>query len=196
MAHYLVTAKPKPDGLGNLLTNLRRNAYASMRRFGRTLTCSLQNARSRQDGLVTWEEEDYCSAPLAQERAAVLDEFFDEFDIARVQAGAGWKTIETFPRLFLNSGAGKWENSMRMRDAAKRRLLGAERTPWGWRQQGRALKQERTPCSIYATVGSIRLCPMLSANFFRRPSTPDMPGMTSLSSASSCASRCSSTPRK
>jgi len=43
---------------------------------------------------------------------------------------------------------------MRMRDAAKRRLLGAERTAWGWRQQGRSLKQERTPCSIYAeTVG-------------------------------------------
>jgi hypothetical protein len=100
MAHYLVTAKPKPDRLGNLLTNLRRNAYASMRPFGRTLTYSLQNARSRQDGLVTWEEEDYCSPPLAQERAAVLDEFFDELDIARVQEGAGWKTIETFPRLF------------------------------------------------------------------------------------------------
>jgi hypothetical protein len=32
---------------------------------------------------------------------------------------------------------------MRMRDAAKRRLLGAERTAWGWRQQGRSLKQER-----------------------------------------------------
>jgi hypothetical protein len=72
MAHYLVTAKPKPDRLGNLLTNLRRNAYASMRPFGRTLTYSLQNARSRQDGLVTWEEEDYCSPPLAQERAAVF----------------------------------------------------------------------------------------------------------------------------
>ena len=71
-----------------------------MRPFGRTLTYSLQNARSRQDGLVTWEEEDYCSPPLAQERAAVLDEFFDELDVARVQGGAGWKTIATFPRLF------------------------------------------------------------------------------------------------
>jgi hypothetical protein len=32
---------------------------------------------------------------------------------------------------------------MRMRDAAKRRLFGAERTAWGWRQQGRSLKEER-----------------------------------------------------
>lgn len=100
MAHYLVTAKAKPERLRDLLTNLRRNAYASMRPFGRTLTYSLQNARSREDGSVTWEEEDYCSPPLAQERAAVLDEFFDELDIARVQKGAGWKIIETLPRLF------------------------------------------------------------------------------------------------
>jgi hypothetical protein len=100
MAHYLVTAKPKYDRLGDLLTNLRRNAYASIRPFGRTLTNSLQNVRLRKDGFVTWEEEDYCSPPQAQERAAVLDEFFDELDSARVQAGAGWKTIGTLPRLF------------------------------------------------------------------------------------------------
>jgi hypothetical protein len=100
MAHYLITAKPKYDRLGDLLTNLRRNAYGSMRPFGRTLTYSLQNVRLRKDGFVTWEEEDYCSPPLAQERAAALDEFFDELDIAGVQEGAGWKTIEMLPRLF------------------------------------------------------------------------------------------------
>jgi hypothetical protein len=100
MAHYLVTAKLRASRFGDLAANLRRNAYASMRPFGRALTYSLQKARSREDGLVTWEEEDYCSPPLAQERAAVLDEFFDELDIARVQEGAGWKTIETLPRLF------------------------------------------------------------------------------------------------
>ena len=31
----------------------------------------------RDDGYAVWEEEDYCTPPLAQERAAVLDGFFD-----------------------------------------------------------------------------------------------------------------------
>lgn len=104
MAHYLVTAKPKSDRLGDLLANLRKNAYESMRPFGRTLSHSLENARLRGDGYVTWEEEDYCSPPLAQERAAALDEFFDELDIRRVQEGTGWKTIEALPRLFCELG--------------------------------------------------------------------------------------------
>ena len=100
MAHYLVTAKPKYDRLGDLLANLRNNAYSSMRPFGRTLTYSLQNLRLRGDGYALWEEEDYCSPPLAEERAAALDDFFDELNIARVQEGAGWEKIETLPRLF------------------------------------------------------------------------------------------------
>jgi hypothetical protein len=100
MAHYLVTAKPKSDRLRHLLANLRQNAFASMRPFGRTLTYSLQQARLREDGYATWEEEDYCSPPLAQERAAALDEFFDELDVTPVQEGKGWKKIETLPRLF------------------------------------------------------------------------------------------------
>lgn len=100
MAHYLVTAKPKPDRLENLLANLRQSAYASMRPFGRALTYSLENARLREDGYATWEEEDYCSPPLAQERAAALDEFFDELDVARVREGTGWEKIEALPRLF------------------------------------------------------------------------------------------------
>ena len=78
MAYYLVTAKPKPDRLPNLLRNLQERAYFTMRPFGRSLTYSLENARLRDDGYAVWEEEDYCSPPLAQERAAALDEFFDE----------------------------------------------------------------------------------------------------------------------
>jgi hypothetical protein len=70
MAHYLVTAKPKSDRLGDLLANLRKKVYAAMRPFGKTLTYSLQSARLRADGYATWEEEDYCSPPLAEERAA------------------------------------------------------------------------------------------------------------------------------
>ncbi len=100
MAHYLVTAKPKSDRLRDLLVNLRKDAYVSIRPFGRTLTYSLQNARLRQDGYATWEEEDYCSPPLAQERAAALDEFFDDLEVTSVQEGKGWKKIESLPRLF------------------------------------------------------------------------------------------------
>ena len=45
-------------------------------------------------------KEDYCSPPLAEEGAAVLDEFFDELDVTRVQEGTGWEKIEALPRLF------------------------------------------------------------------------------------------------
>ena len=100
MAYYLVTAKPKSERLGDLLGNLRRKAYASMRPFGKAMTYSLENARVREDGYATWEEEDYCSPPLAEERAAALDEFFDELNITPVKEGTGWKKIEELPRLF------------------------------------------------------------------------------------------------
>ena len=41
MAHYLVIAKPKSDLMEELLGNLRNNAYASMRPFGKALTYSV-----------------------------------------------------------------------------------------------------------------------------------------------------------
>ena len=99
MAHYLVTAKPKSD-LQELLGNLRKNKYASMRPFGKSLTYSLRNARLREDGYATWEEEDYCSPPLAEERAAALDEFFEELSVASVRSGAGWQEINQLRPLF------------------------------------------------------------------------------------------------
>ena len=100
MAHYLVTAKPKSERLGDLLANLRKRAYVSIRPFGKTMTHSLENARLREDGYAMWEEEDYCSPPLAQERATALDEFFDELEIAPVKERAGWEEIDQLPRLF------------------------------------------------------------------------------------------------
>lgn len=100
MAYYLVTAKPKSDRLKDLLGNLRKSAYASMRPFGKAMTYSLENARVREDGYATWEEEDYCSPPLAEERAAALDEFFDDLNVTTVTKGTGWKKIEELPPLF------------------------------------------------------------------------------------------------
>jgi hypothetical protein len=83
-----------------LLSNLQQNAYTSMRPFGKALTYSLRNARLRADGYATWEEEDYCSPPLAQERAAALDEFFENLSVASVRAGAGWQEINQLRPLF------------------------------------------------------------------------------------------------
>jgi hypothetical protein len=53
MANYLVIAKPKADRLGDLLGKLHRDAYASMRPFGKTLTYLLRNGRLREDGYAT-----------------------------------------------------------------------------------------------------------------------------------------------
>ena len=84
----------------DLLTNLQDRAYLPMWPFGRSLTYSLENARLRGDGYAVWEEEDYCTPPLAQERAAALDEFFDDPEVTLVERGEGWARIEELPRLF------------------------------------------------------------------------------------------------
>jgi hypothetical protein len=47
-----------------------------------------------------WEEEDYCSPPLAEERAAVLDDYFEEIEVEKVQKGGGWQQIKNLPKLF------------------------------------------------------------------------------------------------
>jgi hypothetical protein len=50
--------------------------------------------------LAVWEEEDYCRPPLKEERAAVLDEYFDQLQVERVEHGAGWEQIAALPPLF------------------------------------------------------------------------------------------------
>lgn len=100
MAYYLVTARPKGDRLEDLQARLQARAFADMRPFGKAMTYSLENARLRGDGYATWEEEDYCSPPLAQERAAALDEYFEELQVISVAKGKGWEEIEELPRLF------------------------------------------------------------------------------------------------
>jgi hypothetical protein len=102
MAYYLVRAKPKTERLTELHTRLDENAFVDMRPFGKALTYSLTEARTEPDGTAIWEEEDYCSPPLAQERAAVLDTYFDEINVEQVNAGEGWKRIKKLPRLNAN----------------------------------------------------------------------------------------------
>jgi hypothetical protein len=100
MAHYLVSAIPRTDRLDELRARLTRNEFHELQPFGRALTISLRDARIREDGLVVWEEEDYCRPPLAEERAAVLDTYFDNLKVEMVRQGTGWRQIRNLPRLF------------------------------------------------------------------------------------------------
>ena len=102
MAYYLVRAKPKPDRLSELQDRLQEGAFIGLRPFGKALTDSLKEARTQSGGIAIWEEEDYCSPPLAEERAAVLDNYFDEISVERVDAGEGWKRIKALPKLNWN----------------------------------------------------------------------------------------------
>jgi len=100
MAFYLVSAVPKHGRLDELQERLGRAEFMSLRPFGATLSASLKNARIRKDGVAVWEEEDYCRPPLAEERAAVLDDYFHDLRVEAVAKGEGWSKIETLPRLF------------------------------------------------------------------------------------------------
>lgn len=99
MAHYLVRAKPDRSKLEELERQLEREAFVEMQPFGRALTKSLVNARVA-DGEAVWEEEDYCRPPLAEEREAVLDEYFDDIRVEAVSRGEGWSRIAELPKLF------------------------------------------------------------------------------------------------
>jgi hypothetical protein len=99
MAHYLVRAQAKPEKLGELAERLSADAFIDLEPFGRALTKGLRGARVEGHGTV-WEEEDYCAPPLAEERAAVLDAYFDDITVEPVAKGDGWRRIEALPRLF------------------------------------------------------------------------------------------------
>jgi hypothetical protein len=100
MAFYLVSAVPKNQRLEELALRLSRDEFLTMQPFGRALSAALKGARIRRDGVAVWEEEDYCDPPLAQERAAVLDRYFDDLRVGAVAKGEGWRRIEAYPRLF------------------------------------------------------------------------------------------------
>ena len=103
MADYLVKARPK-SGLRALKAELDRGEIARMRPFGEALDYSLRNARLDPSGRAVWEENDYCSPPLAMERAAVLDRYFTDLSVEKVKKGEGWKRIGDLPGLW---GAGE-----------------------------------------------------------------------------------------
>lgn len=107
MAYYLVKAKIQDNLQDELQNRLDRGEIGEMRPFGRALEYSLNHARIDPKGWVVWEEEDYCSPPLAQERAAVLDTYFSDLSIERVPQGKGWEKIESLPEFWKDKTGGK-----------------------------------------------------------------------------------------
>lgn len=100
MAHYLVTARPLSEHLTELKGRLERDEFRPMRPFGETVTESLLGARRDSSETAVWEEEDYCAPPLALERAAVLDRYFEGIEVELVARGEGWARIESLPQMF------------------------------------------------------------------------------------------------
>lgn len=100
MAYYLVTAEPDEDKLAALKLELEGGKVEKLEPYGKSLHKSLSNARRLPDGKAVWEELDYCSPPLAQERAAVLDRFFDNITVKEVSGKSGWAAIADLPPLF------------------------------------------------------------------------------------------------
>lgn len=102
MALYLVRAKPKRELLPSLQKELGSGKISSLSPFGEELQHSLENARiNDKDGYASWVEEDYCSPPLAMERASVLDRYFSDITVERVESEEeGWKRISDTPLLW------------------------------------------------------------------------------------------------
>lgn len=102
MTFWLVKARPRVGKLTELRNRLDSGEISAMRPFGESLDDGLRNARVREeDGYALWEEEDYCHPPLAQEREAVLDSYFDDLSVEDArQPGQGWKRVEKLPSLW------------------------------------------------------------------------------------------------
>jgi hypothetical protein len=100
MAYYLVRARLREELHEELREKLAAKAFANLRPFGEALTLGLEGARRQPDGRVVWEEEDYCSPPLAMERAAVLDRYFTDIQVETVSEDDGWARIAELPSLW------------------------------------------------------------------------------------------------
>lgn len=100
MAYYLVRAHLSDEDVPELGAKLHNDRFIELEPFGQALTKGLRGMRRLPDGRVAWEEEDYCTPPLRMEREAVLDRYFAELEVERVEPGEGWKQIKDLPRVF------------------------------------------------------------------------------------------------
>jgi hypothetical protein len=100
MALYVVRAKPKGEFMADLRKELNSGKISQLRPFGEELQHSLENARMHA-GHAYWVEEDYCSPPLAMERRSVLDRYFDDIRVERIESEEeGWNRIKDRPMLW------------------------------------------------------------------------------------------------
>ena len=104
MAYYLVRARPREDKLVDLRSRIDSGEIQQMRPFGAAMDFSLRDAKVEADGTAVWEEEDYCSPPLAMERQAVLNDYFDGVTVEQVEEGKGWEAIDDLPGLWQAKG--------------------------------------------------------------------------------------------
>ncbi|MFQ3295192.1 MAG: hypothetical protein ACI9PP_000010 [Halobacteriales archaeon] len=103
MPYRFVRARPIEDRLPELQERLDEGEIEQMDPFGQAMTRSLTEARldPKTDEAV-WVEEDYCTPPLAMEREAVLDDYFEHLTVIDedVSEPAGWERIEDLPSLW------------------------------------------------------------------------------------------------
>jgi len=102
MAYYLVAAKPIRSKMNDLRKWLDSGEIRAMKPFGQALDMGLDHARWQSEDVAIWEEEDYCVPPLAQERAAVLDEYFTDLEVELVNKGEGWRQIDSMKKIWEN----------------------------------------------------------------------------------------------
>ena len=72
----------------DLHKQLESGQISQLKPFGKALHRGLQNAKidnKNNNGCAYWVEEDYCSPPLAMEREALLDQYFDDINVEKVE---------------------------------------------------------------------------------------------------------------
>jgi hypothetical protein len=100
MSIYIVRARMKKE-LSELRKELESGKISKLQPFGETLSYGLKNARVTNERYVLWVEVDYCSPPLAMEKASVLDKYFDNITVEPVRSEEeGWNRINQITQLW------------------------------------------------------------------------------------------------
>jgi len=93
MTYYEVRAKPK-ENIDELRYDMDHGMIHTLIPFGKSLQYSLENAKLDNEDHAIWIEEDHCSPPLAMEREAVLDRYFNDIEIQAIESEQeGWNRI-------------------------------------------------------------------------------------------------------
>jgi hypothetical protein len=102
MTIYIVRAKSKKNLMEDLHKRLESGQISQLKPFGKAIQYGLQNAKiDDNDGYAYWVEEDYCSPPLVMEREAVLDKYFNEISVEKVEEPQrGWQKLRDKPLLW------------------------------------------------------------------------------------------------